>query len=354
MSTQLENDQDLHYDSEFFQQKLPHHYRSILSEFQKISRAFVSFNTLMIGLIALELGALFAFLPLFSQSSFLALALGVLFLTLFSYLVLLFYYQAKKPEQLQGLLRRFIASCKTSIGIPVGVAQHHLSIAETLSKLSAYLQDYEWEIGKLPFVFAPFSRLISRVSAYCYFNDVFRFKQLLLYAAIDEHLLQIRTTPTDLEVHASLAGAYVSLSKLYKEPKEAPLAHPSRNLYRKRSLELDEKFQIAAKLALEEFQILNHYAPNDPWVHEQLAAGYRDLELHKEEIAEVELLLNLKPQDKELLFRLGSLYFQQGLNAKGLQIYEALQKNHLKRAEELISTYGQTTLAQTQITPLDL
>ena len=62
--------------------------------------------------------------------------------------------------------------------------------------------------------------------------------------------------------------------------------------------------------------------------------------LSEKEIKEVELLLKLRPQDKEILYRLGSLYFSQGLNAKGLQIYEELKRTNYKKAEDLISSYG--------------
>ena len=72
-----------------------------------------------------------------------------------------------------------------------------------------------------------------------------------------------------------------------------------------------------------------------------MASGYRDLGLPEEEIKEMEILLKLRPQDKEILFRLGSLYFSQGLNAMGLQVYEELKQTNFKKAEDLISTYGQ-------------
>ena len=85
---------------------------------------------------------------------------------------------------------------------------------------------------------------------------------------------------------------------------------------------------------------MGHYAPNDPWIHEQLAAGFRDLNLPEEEVKEMELVLKLRPHDKETLFRLGSLYFQQGLNAKGLQVYEELQKANYKKADSLLASYG--------------
>lgn len=348
MSTQLENEFD--FDTDLYQQKLPQYYRTVLSNFQKCSRSYARFNLLFSVLGFFEISLFCAFLPVLMGTSLLAIGLGTLFLTLFSYLVLLFYYQARKPEQLNTILQKFVASCKTSLGsIPVGLVQH-LSLADTLLKLSQYLEDYEYHLIQFPDFFPALSRLVSGFSARCYGRDVFQFKQLLLHKAIEEHLDQIRSTPTDLEVHASLAAAYVALSKIYKEPKEIDRA----SLYKKHSAAFDEKFKAAASLALEEFQILSHYAPNDPWVHEQLSAGYRELNLFQEEIREVELLLKLKPQDKEILFRLGTLYFQQGLNAKGLQIYEELKQANFKKAENLITAYGRTSGTDHHLTPLSI
>jgi hypothetical protein len=158
---------------------------------------------------------------------------------------------------------------------------------------------------------------------------------------VEEHFLQIRITPTDLEVHASLANTYVSLSQLY------------RSLFasqkKKNAVLWEENFRKFSELAVEEFRILNHYAPHDPWVHEQLAVGYKSLNMTKEEIEEVEVLLKLKPQDKEILFRLGTLYFQEQQNAKGLKIYEELKNANYKRASDLIALYGSSSLFSTTL-----
>jgi tetratricopeptide (TPR) repeat protein len=327
MSTHLENEHT--FDDSFFQNNLPQYYRAILRDFRKITHGFVSFNLLFLALFASELFLFFFFLRFLSQSAAIAFALGGIFLTCFSYLVLLFYYQAKKPEQLTAIKDQFLKSCRQVLPIPPGEAQHHLSIAEALSKLAHYLQDFESNFYKVPRVLKPFSHSISRFSSYCYGEDVLKMKLQLLQTAVEEHLQQIRSTPTDLEVHASLANTYVSLSKLY------------RSVMQKKNLEfMQEKFHSTGKLAIEEFRILSHYAPNDPWVHEQLAAGYKALGMPEDEIREMENLLKLRPQDRETLFRLGKLYFTQGQNAKGLQVYEELKRANFKRAEELLSSYG--------------
>lgn len=342
MSTQLENDRD--FDDAFFQHNLPQYYRSILKEFRKITHSFVSFNVLFSALFAAELSLFFFFLPFLSKSAVFAFALGALFLTCFSYFVLLFYYQAKKPEQLILLKDKFVQSCRQILPLPPGEAQHHLSLAEALSKLSTYLQDFEWNFYKTPKALHSFSRFIARFSAYCYWEDVFKMKLLLLHAAVEEHLKQIRSTPTDLEVHASLANTYVALSKVYTAPSHSEGTHPRARRYWKNKALFEDKFRSAARLAIEEFRILSQYAPNDPWVHEQLAVGYRDLGMPEEEVREVETLLKLRPHDKEILFRLGMIYFEQGQNAKGLQVYEELKQANFKKAEDLISVYGKTPI----------
>ncbi len=335
MSTQLEN--DTAFEDAFFQNNLPQYYRSILKGFRKVTHSFVSFNLLFSALFASELILFFLFLPFLSKSAVVAFALGGLFLTCFSYFVLLFYFQAKKPEQLQTLRDQLIRSCRQVLSIPEGEAQHHLSVAAALSKLAAYLHDFEWNFYKPPSFLKIFSGLISRFSAYCYWEDVFRMRLLLLHAAIAEHLKQIALSPTDLEVHASLANTYVALSKIYltsvQEKNKLPGQQKNQAVY-------EERFRAAARLAIEEFKILSNYAPNDPWVHEQLAVGYRDLNMPEEEVREVETLLKLRSQDKEILFRLGTLYFKQGQNAKGLQVYEELRKANFKKAESLIASYG--------------
>ncbi len=340
MPTLLEHEISKVFEHADLQQNLPQYYRKIIREFRRTTKSFVAFNLSFALLLTAELTLFFSFLPSFSQSYLLALGLGAIFLTCFSYFVLLFYFQAKKPEQITFIRNRFIASCKQIIGLPPGAPQHHLSVASALIKLSAYLHDFEWHVYNFPKWLRSSAPFFARWAAYCHWEDVFKMKQCLLHAAIEEHLEQIRTTPTDLEAHASLASTYVALSQIYLEPKRKHAVHPRVHYYQKKQPMFEEKFRKAAELAIEEFQILSHYAPNDPWVHEQLAVGYRDLQLPQEEIREVEILLQLKPQDNDILFRLGTLYFEQKQNAKGLQAYEKLKRARYKEADHLISSYG--------------
>jgi tetratricopeptide (TPR) repeat protein len=151
---------------------------------------------------------------------------------------------------------------------------------------------------------------------------------------VEEHLQLVRREPTSLEVHTALANSYVMLSSLYAIQDEDRHATPEI------LEELRGKFRIAAERAIEEFKILNDYAPNDPWIHTQLAYSYHDLQMPESEIREYEIILKLRPDDRDTLFRLGRLSFQLGMNAKGLKVYEGLQRYGDKRADDLISYYG--------------
>jgi len=317
MSTQIEPPAPTPFDDAFFQHNLPQYYRAILHSFRKVARSFATFRLIYFALFLFEATLLIC---LIGKSTLFAFALGLFFLTSFSYCVLLFYYQAKKPEQLLLIRDQFLQSCRQLLPDPPGAVQHHLSLAAALLKLSAYLDDFAFP---LPIFLQPLAPLLYRLFLCSYKKDGLAMQEILLQAAVDEHLKQIRVTPTDLEVHASLANTYVDLSQLY-----APLS------------DSQEKFKKSVRLAIEEFCILSFYAPNDPWTHEQLADGYRAMKMISEEITEIELLAQLRPQDPEILFRLGVLYFNAGENAKGLRIYEELNRLHYKKAEELISLYG--------------
>lgn len=316
-----------------FQDLLPQIYRSILSKFKKISKTYVFLHGLFILFFVLEISLFFSYFSILDNPSFLiASGLGCFFFTGFAYFLLSFYFQSKKPEQWLELKNEFLTSCRQNLSIPLGEASHHLSIAEALSQFATYLQDFEETFYRLPSFMHSWSNMVKNFSWYCYWEDIFHWQELLFQTAIEEHLLQIRITPTDLEVHASLANTYVALSKLYKH-----IFLEAKKKYRSMS---EENFKKYSKLAIEEFQILNDYAPDDPWVHEQLAGAYKNLDMRKEELQEMELLLQLKPQDKETLFRLGLLYFQQGQNAKGLRVYETLKKHNYPQAIDLIASYG--------------
>lgn len=330
MSINAQGEQVYRFNQVFFQKKAQKNYRDTIDEFKKVIRTFFIFNVSFFMIFVAQVISFAALFSLLQSSTILALLLASIFLTSFTYFVLLFYFQSKKPEQLSLLKDKFITVCKRALTIPTGSAEYHLTIAIAEVKLCDNLTENLNDILKLP----KFFNLSNKLQSYFLKEDIFKFKESLLIAAIDEHLLQLKITPTDLEIHASLANIYTNLSTLYLDAKN--------QLFFSKTIKelLKNKYDTCISSAIEEFKILNDYAPNDPWIHLQLAQSYKKLNLKKEQIKEYETIYKLCPNDNNILFKLGALYFETKRNSKGLRIYEELKMRSFKDSDQLLSYYG--------------
>jgi len=303
-----------------------------------LSHALVHLFFLLLGLA--EFVLLIVMALYWASSGAMAILLASIFLTAFSYFVVRLYLAAKKQEQLAALQDHYRQRLCAVLEYQEGLPEHHLAIANGLSRLSSLLAGREYNYYK---VGRPLP-LLERLSCWLHWEDLHTFRELLLTAAIDEHLKLVRTVPTDLEVHAALANAYTTLSSLFVDPRTLDGHDEDRWIPPGRySEEMAAKFRLTAGKAREEFHILSQFAPNDPWVHAQLAYSYHDLRMPDEEIREYETILSLCPDDRDTLFRLGVCYFQQGRNAAGLRVYEELRRTNYKQAGDLIRFYGTVT-----------
>jgi hypothetical protein len=247
--------------------------------------------------------------------------------------VLLFYYQAKKPEQLYQIKKWFLDLYK-------GSEQHDLANASLA--FSKALEDQEYHYYFLPGFLKFFETSFQKLSCMWHWKDVLKMRELLLVASIQKYIDFIKEHPTDLETHATLGNAYVELSRLYLDPnayaeteKWIPPIYAS-NIGK-------SKCKASLERAIEEFKIVEHFLPNDLWVHGQLANVYRCLKMPEKEIEEYEIIHGLRPDDVDVLLRLGLLYFEAGQNARGLKIYELLKETAESHARELISHYDAYT-----------
>ena len=317
--------------------KSQRHYVKTVNRFKKITRFYGWFKIFFGCLFFLEVVSCGLSYAIFASTFIFAVLLGLGFVTIFIYFVLNFYFQTKKPEQISLLKERFIGACRQSLSTPKKTAEHHLSIAQATLRLSYHLHQMEYRYFTLPRCFYFLHSFLEKLSFFFFHEDVFRMKETLLLAGIDEHIVQIQHTPSDLEVHASLANAYVYLAKLYRMVQEEG---SYKRLRKKMNDLLAIKFEIASKRAIEELKILQDFAPNDPWVHSQLAQCYRSLGMKEAEAKEYEKLLQISPHDYEVLFRLGIIYFELGQNAKALHIYDQLRLAPFKKADDLLSYYG--------------
>ena len=329
------------FEKELHNDRLQELISPALNRFHRILKSYAAFNFFFYSLISAEIIYLLFHLTFLIQNFVLAIHLALIFATIFSFFTLRLYFQTKKTERCFALKSDFAASVESYIHYREKNPEHYLIIATICCKLAAHLHGREYQIYRFPSLLSFLSSSIEKFSCWCHWRDIHFMKELLLQRSVEEHTRLVRLEPTNLEVHVGLANAYVMLSGLYVDPRIIEGLDEDRWIPPNKFTEtFNQKFRNSAERAIEEFKIISDYAPHDPWVHAQLAFSYHDLKMPEEEIREYEIILELCPEDKDALFKLGKLYFEQGRNAKGLQIYETLKKFNYIKAESLIQFYG--------------
>lgn len=308
--------------------------------FQKISKKYFLFNLAFALLVACEIVLIGFFFSPLVDTYFLGIAVALLFFTLLLYFILRLYYHEQKPEEFTELRDEFLSTCKDYVPFEKSSAEYHLALASLCCRMNERIEQSELSFYKVPEKFHFLAPVIEKASLRFHMADIHKMQELFLCSSINEHIKLIKQEPTSLDAHAATANAYVMLSALYSHPKT--VKNISSN---KRLQELKRKHRLATQSALEEFKILSEYAPLDPWVHEQLAFSFHNLQMPKEEIAEYETILTLKPNDLKALFTLGQLYFNHGEQAKGLKVYEKLKQHDVQQAQQLIQNYRNFVLS---------
>jgi tetratricopeptide (TPR) repeat protein len=311
-----------------------------LDLFKLLTRQYALFHIIFFIIGICELFAFILFFSFLTKTTIFAFSLAGLFLTGFAYFVLLFYFQARKPEQLLEVRSGFLKACQTHFSVQQGTVEYHLARSSAIDRLLTTLHRQEYTYYSLPSSFQTLAPLMQKFSVWTHWKDLHQMKELLLLMVIKEQIEIIKIQPLDLEAHAHLANTFVSLSRLYMDPRKSspdeehvwisPDYHSSAML---------AKFKQASFRAIEEFKILDTYAPNTPWVHAQLATIYHHLELPQDEMREYEAILKIAPNEPEIMLRLGILYFEHGLSAQALRLYEQLKKTHQAQAHALIAYY---------------
>lgn len=275
----------------------------------------------------LELLLFFLFLPFLLKHALISLMLGGIVFTLFGFYMVKQYLSFKKSAVLRRELDQLSEKIKKAAPHSPGTLPYHLELSKIACLLADTLRGRETHYYRLPKPLSFLTKSAKALSERAHRQDILLTREMLLQAAIEEHLSFVKAAPTTPDAHTLLAHVYVLLSELYGE-------------FRKNDPTYAIKFRETLLKAIEEFNILKEFHPHDPWVHLQLAYSYRDLGETDKEKALYETLIELLPQDLDIKFRLGSLYFSKGENGKGLKIYEELRKASYPQAAQLIKHYG--------------
>lgn len=313
----------------------------LFSKFRQLLNSYTLFHASFFLVAFIETSFFFLSFINYKESVAFIITLASMVLTIFSYLILNYYFQGKKNEQFSDLKTQFIQSCKKHVTSSLSEEEVHLTIAKHAFQLAFSLgQKRIYALSLPPFEF--FKDVLIKGRFLMHFKDVLTMQELLMQLSLDEYMHILKIEPTDLAIHTSLANVYMTLSKIYETPQELTSIF-SDKLFKK--LHLSEKIELSTKCAIEELTILDDLAPNDPWTHAQLASCFHQLEKWDDELSEYEILSNLRSKDKEILLRLGILYFKLGKTAKGLLTYESLKKVDAKYADHLISHYQSLKLS---------
>ena len=340
MATFYQTQRDDTYHVQEYADRIEKEGSFLFSKFRQTLNSYTLFHATFFLLTIIEL-TIFSFSVLnYTESIAFIMTLASLILTIFSYLILGYYFQGKKGEQFRELRTHFHNGCKKHIVPTLTEEEIHLAIAKNAFQLAATLgQKRIYALSLPPFEF--FKEFLLKSRFLFHFKDVLMMQELLIQLSLDEYIAVLKSEPTDLAVHTSLANVYMTLAKIYSPASELS-SLLSEKVFKK--IELPEKIELATKSAIEELKILDDLAPNDPWTHAQLASCYHSLEKWDDELTEYEILSNLRAKDKEILLRLGILYFKLGKTAKGLITYESLRKVDAKYSDHLITHYSSLKL----------
>jgi hypothetical protein len=252
--------------------------------FKKTTRSYALFNILFFVLFFLQLLGILLFFPFFAKSSLVAFALASLFLTVFSYFVLRFYLQGKKPEQLILIKEEFLSNCNEALPSYLEPLETHRYLIRMVYYLIKLLDGLESRYYSLPDRFKTIAPLLQKFSLWCHWQDVHAMKEILHEFCIQESVNWVKKEPLNVDIHILLAEAYSAFYKEYLSQNVSPLVRKHLST---------THLELYTARALEELKIIKTYAPDNAWVYSQQVVIYHDLNQPEKELEALEALLLL-------------------------------------------------------------
>ena len=329
------------------EQATPKLYTSIVAQAKR--DAVAKFKTLFHASAFLHLSfSLFLLLQLFitialfvsdKGSLFAPTSLAMLFLGVVSYTLIAFYQKNRKLDTIEQIVKEYHRTCVARLGRHIedhGKAK--LAISACMRELSDALLTQELFYLKIPpFTFS--NQNILSFVLYFHYGDILYLQEKLLEFSLEEHSYLLADAACDGEFHSSLSKTYSALSAAYKKPKGKHLekAFAISTFFKRKEIATEQEKYY--NLAVEELQIVKELSGKEAWVLQELATLYRQFDRAEEEMAEYEELIHKVENDKEILYRLGYLYFQHHKTAAGLKVYNTLRVLDALYAKNLLSHY---------------
>lgn len=291
----------------------------ILAQFYRLTTRYKRTHFLFLGALFLESILLVFFFPFLFKSALFAITLAALLVTIFSYFTMRNYQQVEKKELYKELAQKYSRGL-TSLYPNVSELEARKIAAEGCVELaeSSLLIPHKKE-GKFFQTFGPFLRKINPYQEENNFKD---FKVVLFKQAAEEITALIRLSPCMIPPHASLVEIAQKLANNYADLGDT---------------ENRDKF---LSTAIEELKILSDLTPHEGAVYFELASCYGAMRMKDKEIKTLEKGREVDPENQDILFRLGQLYFSERESAKGFKIYEILKNRDTSKSDQLMSFYN--------------
>ncbi|NBO24413.1 MAG: hypothetical protein EBU93_04160 [Chlamydiae bacterium] len=250
--------------------------------------------------------------------------------SLFSYLTIRQFIEAKKYSQIAQLIestyRQNFSDEKSYSSLEIDQFYKHLHTMLIYQAKEKF-----------------FSKLSSNFFDKLKMGAYYKFYLFTLNLLNQERLLQllklIERSPNDLRFHTEYTNALLDRIEQNTLPEKYRGLFLSSHLKKLETDELKKRIKKLYLVTLEELKILNQLAPFDPWTHAKMAECYHGLGEHNQELQTVEILKKLRPQDKEIIFKLGELYFINKRYFEGIQIFEELLPLDRSLCEQLMAHY---------------
>lgn len=230
----------------------------------------------------------------------------------------------KREEECTSILNIFVHECTTTFSAFETTSATYLIQSEAARTLTRDLAHID---STLISVHNPSLKpAFCKLSRHLHGSTLFSMRKLLLTHAAQMLINVIMEDPTTSSHHKKLAIVYLEMARLYVQ--SASVDGNDAVHYRQ-----------AVSRAVSALQVAVEFDCQDPWIFEQLIECYGALKERDKQLAICAQLVKLRPHHPDILQMVGKRYFEHGLHAEGLKIYETLKVNHPDRARTLLHTY---------------
>lgn len=297
--------------------------------FSKIVEGYLFFHLFSWAFITLLVGLTLVISNTSPRSITHGIIIASTIVVFFSYLTLKPFFEGKKYFQIEEMIRSQHENFKNKGGTSLW---QQVEFHQNLKDLIRYHLQETFIIDRKP-------TLTGQIKLSYFWKFYLYAADILGKNCLKTLITLIENTPTDLKAHTEYANAILSQINSLKIPLDWHPYFLTSLIHAEQKDSMKKKIEKLYCLAVEELKIIDGLSPRDPWTHAKLADCYHDLKMHDLEIQEVEFLRHLRPNDKEILFKLGELYFSQKKYSEGIKIYDLLKIQDKELAQKLMSSF---------------